>query len=267
MKKFYLIYILFLSVSIKAQTDVNVGTKEQKIYNSAGLDVQPQFPGGVAAFQSYISQKFNERNFTPETDNIKIYVQFVINESGSLSDIKVLRASETGISEEIVRIISQSPKWSPGSIKGKTVKAVYTVPIIIKRKNAQKEIKIADGYPDDNLPVPDFDRKTEKNDENKVYIMPDLDERPKFPGGTDAFLKMFDSKFDKSKLSFAAYALADIIVEKDGSLTITVSKATNDAVKTETERVLKMMPKWTPAIKDGQPVRTTFLQRFEIRKS
>lgn len=265
MKKFYLLSVFLLSFAIYAQKDINVGS-QSSVFNSAGLDVQPEYPGGIVAFQKFIANKFNERNFTPETDDIKIFAQFIINEDGTLSDIKILRANSNSISNEIAKIISESPKWSPGSIKGKVVKSRYNVPIIIKRKNAQREIKSTDSFIDDNVATPDFARKTVKDDEDKVYIMPDLDEVPKFPGGTDAFMKLFDKNFDKSKVNLLAYALVDIIVEKDGSLTVSVSKATNDIVKAEAERVLKSLPKWSPAKRGGQPVRTTFLKRFEIRK-
>lgn len=267
MKKFYLIFLLFASLAINAQKVVKpapakVTTDDNQIYNTASLDVSPAFPGGVAAFQTYINKKFNERNVTPETNDIRVYAQFVVEKDGSLSDIKIFRSTETEVTEEVIRIIGTSPKWAPGSVNGKIVRVRYNVPMTIKRtKPKETDLQL-----DDNVAVPDYNSKKVEDTENKLYIMPNLDEKPTFPGGTDAFLKLFDKNFDKSKLSFSSYALADIIVEKDGSLTLTVSKATNDAVKAETERVLKTLPKWTPAKKSGQPVRATFSQRFEIRK-
>ncbi len=267
MKKFYLIYVLFATLAINAQNDVKPvpakgTTDDNQIYNTAGLDVVPAFPGGVAAFQTHINKKFNERNVTPETNDIRVYAQFVVEKDGTLSDINILRSPDKAIGDELVRIITTSPKWVPGSLNGKIVRVRYNVPMTIKRTKPKDKVEAFD----DNVAVPDFNSKKVEDTENKVYIMPNLDEKPTFPGGTDAFLKLFDKNFDKSKLSFSSYALADIIVEKDGSLTVTVSKATNDTVKAETERVLKSLPKWTPAKIGGQPVRTTFSQRFEIRK-
>ena len=60
----------------------------------------------------------------------KVYIQFIINKDGSLTDLEVLKGIGTGCDEEAMRVISESPKWSPGKQRGKPVKVKMTLPIL-----------------------------------------------------------------------------------------------------------------------------------------
>lgn len=105
------------------------------IYNSAGLQVQPEFPGGVAAFLSYVQKNFR----IPEVDQdmtARIYVQFVVEKDGSLTGIKILRDPGYGLGKEAERVLkSVKTKWSPGIQNGKPVRASYNLPITINIKS------------------------------------------------------------------------------------------------------------------------------------
>jgi protein TonB len=106
-----------------------------QIYNSAGLQVQPEFPGGIAAFYTYVNKNFR----IPELDNdmtAKIYVSFVVEKDGSLTAIKVLRDPGFGLGKEAERVLkSLKTKWSPGIQNGKPVRASYNLPITINIKS------------------------------------------------------------------------------------------------------------------------------------
>ena len=62
----------------------------------------------------------------------RVTVEFTIDRDGSVKDVRVLRGADSTLDKEAVRIISQSPKWSPGKQRGKAVKVKYTFPIIFK---------------------------------------------------------------------------------------------------------------------------------------
>ncbi|MNY71524.1 Gram-negative bacterial tonB protein [compost metagenome] len=65
----------------------------------------------------------------------KIYVSFVIEEDGSMSDIKVVRDPGYGLGKEAVRVIKLiKEKWQPETQDGKPVKTSYTLPITINIK-------------------------------------------------------------------------------------------------------------------------------------
>jgi len=59
----------------------------------------------------------------------KVFVQYVVETDGSLSNVKALRGPGYGAEEESVRVISTSPKWKPGIQNGKAVRVQYTVPV------------------------------------------------------------------------------------------------------------------------------------------
>lgn len=109
--------------------------EDNGIYNSAGLQVQPEFPGGIAAFLTYVQKNFR----IPEVDQdmtARIYVQFVVEKDGTLTGIKILRDPGYGLGKEAERVLkSVKTKWSPGIQNGKPVRASYNLPITINIKS------------------------------------------------------------------------------------------------------------------------------------
>lgn len=101
-------------------------------YVEATLDVRPAFPGGIDNFYKYVSKNFK----TPEMDTekaVKVYVSFVIEKDGSMTDIRVPRNPGYGLDKEAIRVLkSLKTKWSPGLIKGKPVRTAYSLPINIQ---------------------------------------------------------------------------------------------------------------------------------------
>ncbi|HEX8268797.1 MAG TPA: energy transducer TonB [Flavobacterium sp.] len=137
MKNIFIIACVFLSQILCAQkaidkTPPETIQDENPIYNLAGIQVKPEFPGGTSAFMQFVSANFK----TPDEKGLsgKIYVTFVIEKDGSLSDIKVLRDIGFGTAEEAIRVISSSPRWLPGEHEGYKVRTRYTLPITIANK-------------------------------------------------------------------------------------------------------------------------------------
>lgn len=62
----------------------------------------------------------------------RVAVQFVVNEDGSITDVKVTRGIGGGCDQEAMRVVSQMPKWKPGKQNGKAVKVMYTQPITFR---------------------------------------------------------------------------------------------------------------------------------------
>ena len=59
----------------------------------------------------------------------KVFVQFVVEKDGSVSNIKVVRGVDASLDKEAVRVVSVMPKWKPGKQRGKAVRVAYTLPI------------------------------------------------------------------------------------------------------------------------------------------
>lgn len=99
-----------------------------KIFGAA--EEMPSFPGGEKALMQYIK----DNTYYPEemcegAAQGRVMVGFVINEDGSISDVKVLRSLTPELDEVAVKIVKGMPKWNPGKQNGKAVKTKYTVPV------------------------------------------------------------------------------------------------------------------------------------------
>lgn len=90
-------------------------------------------PGGYAAFYEFVQKKMKypaqARRMGIEG---KVYVQFVVDTDGSLTDVKAVKGIGAGCDEEAVRVIKLAPKWSPPKQRGKPVKQRIILPITFK---------------------------------------------------------------------------------------------------------------------------------------
>jgi len=59
----------------------------------------------------------------------KVFVQFIINTTGEVVNVKVIRSANPSLDEEAVRVVSSSPKWEPAKQKGQIVKQQFVIPI------------------------------------------------------------------------------------------------------------------------------------------
>lgn len=92
------------------------------------VEQMPEYVGGNAAMLKFIQNNFHIPA-GKEGYSGKVYVKFVIEETGKVSDIEIARSLEPEIDKEAVRVISMMPDWIPGKQNGKNVKVSYTLPI------------------------------------------------------------------------------------------------------------------------------------------
>ena len=104
--------------------------EDNSIYNTAGIEVKPDFPGGMEKFYKFVGNNYQ----TPEEEGLKgkVYVTFVVEKDGSLTDIKVIRDIGYGTGKEAIRVLNKCPRWTPGEQNGKKVRVLYSLPITIQ---------------------------------------------------------------------------------------------------------------------------------------
>jgi periplasmic protein TonB len=110
----------------------DVVEEDNTIYNSAGIEVKPDFPGGMDKFFKYIQRNYQ----APEDEDFpggKVFVKFVVEKDGSLTDIVILRDAGYGTGKEAMRVLKSSPKWNPGEQNGRKVRVYYSLPISIPK--------------------------------------------------------------------------------------------------------------------------------------
>ncbi len=98
----------------------------------AVLDKMPTFPGGIDKFREFVGTNFQKPDFDEEK-TVTVYVSFVIELDGSLSNIKVIKDPGYGLGKEAIRVLnSLKTKWTAGILDGEKVRTTYTLPIAIQ---------------------------------------------------------------------------------------------------------------------------------------
>ena len=94
------------------------------------VEEMPVFPGGEEALRKFIAQSVKYPVIAQENGiQGRVFVSFVVNQKGEVTNVKVARPFDPNLDKEAVRVVQSMPKWSPGKQRGKAVKVSYTVPI------------------------------------------------------------------------------------------------------------------------------------------
>ncbi len=98
------------------------------------VEEKPKFNGGDAnEFSKWVGRNLVYPEIAKENGvSGRVMLQFTINPDGSLSNIVVLRGVDESLDKEAVRVVSQSPKWTPGRQRDRAVKVSYTFPVIFQ---------------------------------------------------------------------------------------------------------------------------------------
>lgn len=119
--------------------------QEEPVYNTMDLtenadgevfsvvEVEPEFPGGVEALYKYLAENIKYPVLAKEKGTQgRVYVTFVVEKDGSVTDAKVLRGVSEEVDAEALRVINAMPKWKPGMQQGVPVRVQYNIPIVFK---------------------------------------------------------------------------------------------------------------------------------------
>lgn len=87
--------------------------------------------GGMQSFYQYLSKNLNypKKAIRNGTEG-KVYVQFIVNTDGSLTDLKVLKGISPECDQEALRVLANAPKWNPGKQRGRPVRVRMSMPIV-----------------------------------------------------------------------------------------------------------------------------------------
>ncbi len=94
------------------------------------VESMPEFKGGMAKLYSYLGNNIKYPVMAKESGiQGKVYVTFVVERDGSITDVRVLRGIGGGCDEEAIRVVSGMPGWTPGKQRGKPVRVQYNLPV------------------------------------------------------------------------------------------------------------------------------------------
>ena len=104
---------------------------EQEIFQI--VEEMPAYPGGEQKLLEYVAKNTKYPQIARESGiQGRVFIGFVVETDGSISNVKVLRGIGGGCDEEAVRVIKSLPKWKPGKQRGKAVRVSYQIPVNFK---------------------------------------------------------------------------------------------------------------------------------------
>ncbi|MFN8405967.1 MAG: energy transducer TonB [Sphingobacteriaceae bacterium] len=113
-----------------------VVSSENKLYDLNTVSTPPEFPGGQQAWVQYLNTNLKYPIEAQENSiQGKVYVGFVVEKDGSLSDISIINGIDSGCNEEAIRVLQHSPRWIPGTFKGSPVRTTFTLTISFQLTN------------------------------------------------------------------------------------------------------------------------------------
>ncbi|MBR1767074.1 MAG: energy transducer TonB, partial [Bacteroidales bacterium] len=129
---------------VMSRTEPFVDTDDMKIIEEGEIDyegvyimaeVDPSFPGGVEAMLNWIETHLQYPEIAKENGiEGTVYVTFIVEPDGTLSNSRVLRDIGSGCGKEALRLVHAMPKWNPGRQNGDAVRVQFNLPVAFRMK-------------------------------------------------------------------------------------------------------------------------------------
>jgi TonB family protein len=201
-------------------------------------EIQPQYPGGQDAMIRFLQEnlKYPELAKQNKVEGI-VVVSFVVDENGKIirpyGQINMPNDAKRSLIDEAVRVVQSMPNWIPAQHKGKAVRCTMQLPV--------------------NFSLASIADKS-------------VNAQPEFPGGMEGLIKYLGEQVkypeDAKNAKAEGTAILQFMVNEDGSIDqvkqLEGTSAVHPSLLTEAIRVVKAMPKWKPAMKEGKVVKTTY---------
>ncbi|MEJ7692119.1 energy transducer TonB [Daejeonella sp.] len=118
------------ATSTPAETVTPDSRYEGKLYDLGSVETAPEFQGGSRGLGKFLGSaiRYPAKARESKTQG-KVYIGFVVEKNGSLTDFKIIKGIGNGCDEEAIRVLKLSPAWKPGMAEGKPVRTSYVQPI------------------------------------------------------------------------------------------------------------------------------------------
>jgi len=233
--------LMFDTSNIRYKNDSTIkSTLNEEVFTV--VETMPDFPGGSGSFRKYIDENLEYPKAAAENGiQGRVFVQFVVEADGQVTNAKILRGVDPSIDKEAIRVVESSPKWNPAKQRGQAVRVSFTFPIEF---SLQKE---------------DKNKATETSDE--VFTV--VEDMPKFGDNDLAFRKFIVDNLkypdEAAKAGIKGTVYVQFTITKDGDLVDPkVIRSVNKLLDEEAIRVVKLSPKWIPGKQRGQNVNVQY---------
>jgi len=94
------------------------------------VESMPEYPGGEPALYKFLAENIKYPQMAKESGiQGRVFVTFVVERNGAVTDVRVLRGIGGGCDEEAIRVVKNMPQWTPGKQRGKSVRVQYNLPV------------------------------------------------------------------------------------------------------------------------------------------
>ena len=217
-------------------------------------EVMPKFMGGdLNKFRNWVQARLKYPKYAQE--NVitgRVIINVIIEKDGTLTVAGFKQSAHEVLAAEVERVVKTSPKWEPGSNKGKPVRVQFNVPF---------NFQIRNGGPVNNA--------NKGNNEDQPLMKAEV--LPSFKGGNlNTYRSWVESQvvYPKKLLrkKIGGRVTVEFIIDKDGSVIFSkILQSPHEVLSAEVERVIKSSPKWSPGKQRGEPVMTKMQLPVEFK--
>ena len=230
-----------------------------QVYDSVG---QPAVPlGGTQKYAQFLAE---HQQYPPAAMQRgaqgTVKVSFVVEKTGTVNEVKAETPVDPALDAEAIRLIKSGPHWTPAKNHGQVVRQRVTIPIsFVLSPGAMVVTRPGKAQP---ITTPAADIATSAIRTQPAVVAPD---RPTQPvGGNQAFFDWIEKNQQYPALArqrkVEGKVMVAFVVQKDGSLTdARVTKHLGSGLDEEALRLLKVAPKWEPAMFGGKPIKQTMV--------
>jgi TonB family protein len=250
MKNSFILFMFFLLGSITHLTYAqSENDTSNLIYDFEDVEIKPEYIGGSDAMNNFLFKNIRYPEIAVDNEiQGTVLIELVIEKDGSISNIRVINQPVQVLAREAERVMKLMPKWKPGYQNDTAVRVLFKYPVKFKTHIDEEPLGPSVFGQDSTI---------------KVYNLGDLDIQPSFPDGKD---EMFSFIYKQVRYTEAALdngiegqVILYVLLDTDGSIKdIQINKDPGYGLGKEAERVVRLMPKWSPGIINGKPVFVKF---------
>ena len=239
-----------------------IGTPDNPVFEV--VENMPEFlEGGMPGLMAYLGKniRYPEKAHKEGTQG-RVTVQFVVEKDGSITNVKPLRGINPELDAEAVRVISEMPKWKPGTQRGETVRVRYTVPIMFRLQGGDTapayepvnkiEEVVAMGKAPEETAVPTA---------GAVYEV--AEQMPEYPGGHSALMRFIAQNLKypvaAQQAKIQGKVIVQFVIDTEGNVTAPkILQGVDPLLDAEAIRLTTIMPKWRPGREKGEVVNVKY---------
>ena len=224
------------------------------------VDEMPVFLAANGSLFGYIADSLRRPIVDIDINKLpKLICTFVVDCSGNVRNVKVLRPVHPLLDAEAVRLLRSLPQWQAGKQNGEFVNVAMTIYLSFAQKNDPQTVKSVD--------IPSI--QTENPSADKI-IYRVVDKMPEFWGGSEELINFLSLNTiyppDAMRKRISGRVICSFVVGVDGKISdIVVLKSVHPSLDAEAVRVIKSMPNWKPGLMDGKPINVKYTLPVNFR--